>query len=146
MERMSECPEVDRLVSAAELFGDDWEEEIRHLARCAECRAALGDLASMRAAFHAAVEPRPGFVDEVVRAALARGPATSAERAPRAAAPLLAAATFAAAAVLAAGSGAAGAAHPLALALAAAVGAVAGLRGMRSPSGSGTLVGPPLAR
>ncbi len=63
---MKRCLDVDRLVTLGSLF--DWRpDRARHLAECDECLARLRELASLREALSAEIEPAAGFADRVVR-------------------------------------------------------------------------------
>ena len=44
------CVETDTLLSVVEVLGDQSERKLAHVAQCATCRAAVGDLATLRAA------------------------------------------------------------------------------------------------
>jgi hypothetical protein len=44
------CVETDTLLSVVEALGDQSERKLAHVAQCATCRAAVGDLATLRAA------------------------------------------------------------------------------------------------
>ena len=44
------CVETDTLLSVVEALGNQSERKLAHVAQCASCRAAIGDLATLRAA------------------------------------------------------------------------------------------------
>ena len=44
------CVETDTLLSVVEVLGDQSERKLAHVAQCATCRAAVGDLVTLRAA------------------------------------------------------------------------------------------------
>lgn len=64
---MTSCPDVDVLIELGRI-GADPVAVMRHVTSCPECRGRVTDTAVVREAFAESVHPRPGFVDQVMRA------------------------------------------------------------------------------
>ncbi len=99
---MSPCIDVGELVGVGAAVGWEVDRLIEHLQACDGCRTELRELATVRIALTAEVEPRPGFIDEVMGAL---GPASTFDsRAERRTGLLGSVASFSVTAILAGGT------------------------------------------
>lgn len=65
--QMSDCFDLDDLVTLNATLGWMPKERLRHLSECEVCRLKLEEIGALHEALDAAIEPRPGFTDRVVR-------------------------------------------------------------------------------
>ncbi len=64
---MSGCIDIDDLITMSAALGWRPADGLRHLSECESCRSKLDEIGALHQTLAAAVEPRPGFTDLVVR-------------------------------------------------------------------------------
>lgn len=64
---MSDCFELDDLVTLGAVLGWSPTERLRHLSACEGCRQRLEEVRALHEALDTAIAPRAGFTDRVLR-------------------------------------------------------------------------------
>ncbi len=64
---MSSCFDVDDLVALNAALGWRPVEGLRHLSECDVCRSKIEEIGALHGTLDAAIDPRPGFTDLVLR-------------------------------------------------------------------------------